>query len=127
MSKIKVDDLFAAISQELEDYASSITDGVKKDVDEVGKECLKQVKAASPVLYGDYKKGWRKKKTFETDRMLGITIYNQTNYQLTHLLENGHALRNGGRFEGKPHIRPAEEAAAESLGRKIEITVGKEK
>ncbi len=127
MSKIRVDDMFKALSQELEEYAGEITDGVKKDVEEVGKECLKQIRAASPERYGDYKKGWRKQKAFETDTAVGVVIYNKTDYQLTHLLEYGHAMPNGGRFEGKPHIRPAEEAAAEALEKKVEVTVRKAK
>ena len=121
--KVKPENLGAAISEAVREYTAEVTAGVKKDVRGVAKECRDEIKQKSPVLTGDYKKGWSEKTAYETTNDLRITVYNRTDYQLTHLLENGHAKVGGGRVEGHPHIRPAEERAEQELQRRVKITV----
>lgn len=121
--KTTIDGLADAIAKELSEYSQDVTDGLKKSVKQVAKECRDEIVQNSPVLTGSYKKGWATKVNYESDDDIRITVLNKTNYQLTRLLEYGHAMPTGGRVEGKPHIRPAEKHASEKLMRKVKVVV----
>jgi hypothetical protein len=128
MSKtIKPESLGTEIAKAVEEYTAEVAAGVKKDVREVANECRNEIQEKSPVRPGggSYKKGWSTKTVFESANDLRVTVYNRTDYQLAHLLENGHAKVNGGRVPGKPHIRPAEEHAEAELERRVKVTVKK--
>ena len=62
-----------------------------------------------------YAKSWTTKKTAENSHKLEMVVHSKGRYQIAHLLEKGHAKRNGGRVEGKPHIAPAEQHGEELL------------
>lgn len=66
---------------------------------EAGKRAVKLLKQKSKVRTGAYKKGWKADvKTDETGTE--CTVHNRV-YQLTHLLENGHAIKNQtGKYYG---------------------------
>lgn len=123
--KVGIDGLADAIAKELAEYSQDVTDGLKKEVKQVAKECRQDIAQGSPELTGDYKKGWATKVSYEGADDIRMTVHNRTDYQLTHLLEYGHAIPTGGRVEGKPHIRPAEERAAEKLVKKVRVVVKK--
>ena len=86
---------FVDITSILGEYSSSIDSMVKQIADEVARDAVKKVKVSSPVNKkntshkGRYKKGWRMdvEKGFGT---VSATIHNETDYQLTHLLEKPH-------------------------------------
>jgi len=121
----QVDDLTAQLMAELSQYTAEVAVEVKQACKDVSKEMTADIKRDSPVKTGDYKKGWKAKVEFEDKNNIRITTYNATDYQLTHLLEFGHAKVNGGRVEGKPHIRPNEEKAKTELVKRIEEAVQK--
>lgn len=94
----------------LDGYVKDVDEAVKEALPKVGKEAVKELKTTSPKRTGKYSKGWRQK--VESERLgATLTVYNATSYQLTHLLENGHASRNGGFVSGRPHIKPAQDKA----------------
>jgi len=116
----QVEDLAASIMDALVAYTDEVAEEVKQACKDVSKEMTDNIKRDSPVKTGDYKKGWKAKIAFEDKNNIRITTYNAKKSSITHLLEFGHAKVNGGRVEGKPHIRPNEEKAKTELVKRIE-------
>ena len=68
---------------------------------------------------GLYRKGWRI-KTYTENGMKAVKVYNETCYQLTHLLEFGHLTKNGKFVKPVPHIKQAEELVERVLEDKLQ-------
>lgn len=68
---------------------------------------------------GAYRKGWRM-KTYTENGVKAVKVYNETCYQLTHLLEFGHLTKNGKFVKPVPHIKQAEELAERVLEDKLQ-------
>lgn len=117
---IDVNNMAAEIAQALTEYDQEVSDRVKKIVDAESKEAVKQLKETSPKRTGAYAKSWRQKNSFEDSRTKRNTVYNKDYYQLTHLLEYGHASRKGGRVKAIEHIAPIEQRIAERIQKQIE-------
>lgn len=108
---VPVDELAAAIVRNLQAYTDDVTEGIKRAEDITAKECKENLEADSPVgATGKYKKGWKVTVTLNTPSEKHTVIHNKE-YRLTHLLEDGHATRNGGRTRAFPHIKTNEEKA----------------
>jgi|SRR5690625_1689317 len=101
---MKVDDLSKEIAKALRDFTSDIERGLERSKEETAKNGVKELRVTSPIRTGSYSKGWRAKRIGSS-----WVVYNKTDYQLTHLLEKGHAKRGGGRVQPKVHIAPVEE------------------
>lgn len=99
-------DLSREIAKALTEYTQEVTEGLEKAKKDVAKDTVKELKRTSPEHTGDYAKGWAVKKVGTA-----LVVHNRTDYQLTHLLEKGHAKRGGGRVRAYPHIGPAERRA----------------
>ena len=125
MSNENINTAGTAIAEALAEYDQEIADATKRITDEVAKEAVDALKKNSPKLTGSYRKGWRKKQSYADKRTKRNTVYNETDYQLTHLLEYGHASRNGGRVRAIQHIAPVEQAAIEALQERIEAAASK--
>jgi hypothetical protein len=115
---VRIDDLSKEISNQLSRYTEQVAEEIEVAKDVVTKETVKELKRNSPKNTGSYAKGWTRKKVGKD-----IVVHNRTDYQLTHLLEHGHANKNGGRTPGQAHIRPAEEKAIKEFTERVERAV----
>lgn len=101
-----------AIEDTLNDYSSDIQERITAEAKKIANNGAKTLKETSPKSKrnssrkGKYAKGWRV-KSVSGKGFVNCTIYNATDYQLTHLLENEHLTRNGGKYvPKKKHIQP---------------------
>ncbi|MEK4655946.1 MULTISPECIES: HK97 gp10 family phage protein [Bacillus] len=115
-----IDSLANEIARELQRYANVIEEDIDKAGDEVSDNVVNDLRQNSPKSPngGAYRKGWRKKKEGKK-----YIVHNATRYQLTHLLEKGHAKVNGGRVPAKVHIAPAEEHAVNDFIERVERAI----
>lgn len=123
--KIPLQELEIAIERELAQYSEDVAEGLKREIKAVAKETVAELKSTSPRDTGEYARGWTYKVEFENAQDIRVRIRNRTKPQLTHLLEYGHAKTNGGRVQGKPHIRPAEQRAEKKLDGAVKVVVRK--
>ena len=107
----------------LDDYSQEVRRVTADSQDKIAKEAVRKLKNTSPKKTGEYARGWKIKRTRTGRGIPDVTIHNKV-YQLTHLLENGHVVRNAkgtyGRTNGIKHIKPVEEWAADALPQEIE-------
>lgn len=108
----------------LDEYSKDVKDATNNAISKTSKESVQKLRNTSPKGTGKYAKGWKIKKERGRDGIETVTVHNKTDYQLTHLLENGHVVRNAkgtyGRTSGIKHIAPVEEWAASELPLEIE-------
>lgn len=109
----------AQMTELLNEVNESIEQSAERNIQLVAKESVSKLKNSSPRKTGSYAKGWGVKRLGDKD----VVVHNRTDYQLTHLLENGHVIRNKkgtyGRTHGIKHIAPVEEWAVDELPRRI--------
>lgn len=114
-----MDDVAVQMKELLDSVNKNIERSVKSNIDRTSKESVQKLKNTSPRLTGDYAKGWGTKRVNDKD----VIVHNRTEYQLTHLLENGHVIRNKygtyGRTNGDGHISDVEKWAIDELPRRI--------
>jgi len=123
MNGINIDQLANEIAENLEYYTQNVVEKINVSSDKVAKEAVKKLKATSPKQYGAYAKGWRQKEDKFNGQPNTRTVHNKTHYQLTHLLENGHAKSGGGRVEAFPHIGKAEEEVIREFTQGVEEAI----
>ena len=116
-----VNQLANQIANIMREYSNVTQHQVNDIAEQVAKRGALKLKTAGSFenVTGDYRKGWRAKKVNGK-----WVVHNATDYQLTHLLEKGHALANGGRAKAYPHIKPVEQELIEEFEREIRELLG---
>lgn len=123
MAKVTIDNFDKAVEKILQEYGDDITADLGEITERIGKEGVKMMKSSASVFNrtGKYKKSWKAK--VERGRMESVVVLYSTLPSLPHLLEYGHAKRNGGRVEGRPHIKPVEEKLNEQFDEKVRAII----
>lgn len=107
----------------LDEYSEDIQEAIVQETERVAKMGANKLKTTSPKRTGKYAKGW-KVKTKRGKNFISSTIHNSTNWQLTHLLEKPHVIRNKSGTYGiskpKVHIYPVEQRCILEYERNLE-------
>lgn len=113
---VKIDDMAEEIMKGLKEYSDMADDELKKEVRKAANNIKKDIQSNAPVgATGRYSKSWAVKNVKETSSSIELVVHSKDRYQLAHLLEKGHVLRQGGRVSARPHIAPAEERGIKDL------------
>lgn len=108
------------INKLLEEYTDEINQAIKEAAIQLGDDAVNELKNKSPKRpKANYAKSWRT-KVEQGRNFINVKIHNSKHYRLTHLLEYGHATRNGGRTKAIPHIKPVEEQVNEKFLKAVE-------
>lgn len=104
----------------MDEYQTKVQTVSRSACRKVSRKLGRTLRSTSPRRTGDYASGWGV-KVLDADTFV---VYNKKMPGLTHLLENGHVIRNKygtyGRAPAYKHIEPAADAAQEELIAEIE-------
>ena len=130
-----------SLTEQLDEIFANYPEKVAKAGNDAAREAAELstavLKATSPKRKGKgrtkgrYARGWKLKPSANSGAfgVYGYTVYNSTDWQLTHLLERGHVIRNGkgtyGRTKPIRHIAPAEDAGIQRYELSIKARIKK--
>lgn len=107
--RVTLDNLASEIHKIVEEYCEGVVDGVDIGVQKTAQLGARALNAASGASFGGkkYRRSWTSQ--FEKQCTHSSAVLYSTKPGLPHLLEYGHAKRNGGRVPGRTHIAPVEQ------------------
>lgn len=127
--KIPIDRLQDEIKKILEEYSED----VQGNVDELSKKFAQKgaqtIKSNAKNLFKPtrskkrYYAGWTSETKKPNRLRVESIIYNKSLPGLTQLLENGHALRQGGRTSGRAHIAPVADMVVSQFEKEVKSKI----
>ena len=123
---VDADKFQVAVSDIIEDYADAVNAGIDEAIEEVADHAVDKLKTAGDFNGTKFRRAWT--KTVETSRtgISKVTVHlRKPYYRIGHLLEFGHATRNGGRTRAFNFIAPVAQEAEKELETKIAEKVKK--
>ena len=98
---VRPENLEKAVLEAIAEYGDEMADKVNATTKSVVREAISELKGSAPAG-GRYARGWsHKADKGKVGTIANETIYNRTDYQLTHLLEKPHATGRGGHYPKK--------------------------
>lgn len=130
--KVQPEDLREFMNKMLDEYGSAVIEATKTAAARTSKEVRGHLRNPKTGEFknktGSYRKGWRIATEVKAVEVK-TTVYNATDWQLTHLLEFGHQLVRGGRLgaggvaigevDAFPHLAKENEWAAEEFQKRL--------
>lgn len=116
-----------AVTSILRDYCEEVALEVTQITTDIANEAVKKLSETSPEsnrnMAWHYKDAWKKKNVkFRYAQAVRYKIYNKS-YRITHLLEHGHATRDGGRVKAIPHIKPVDDWIKKELPKRVKEAI----
>lgn len=115
---IKPEQLQSAVNSLLKEYGDDVAVSVAECVQIVADKATAELKTAGGFAGTKYRASWTNEVN-EHRTYTDATVFNKKHYQLTHLLEFGHAKQNGGRTRAFPHIAPVNDKIGEMFEKEL--------
>ena len=124
---VGLENLGAAIEQELTLYSEQVQEGVETAAASAMKKLVKQTRATAPKgARGSFKKNITSTKKKRGPReVTQVWHVKGPDARLTHLLVHGHATRDGGRTKADPFLKNALDQVLPEYEREIKEAIRK--
>ena len=97
---VKPHEFEKAVIRAISEYGDKTTDMLEAETKSISRQTVSAIKGSAPSG-GKYAAGWSHKAQKGGAYKLSETVYNRTDYQLTHLLEKPHTTGHGGYYPSK--------------------------